>query len=149
MRRRCQETSHLTSVPTFCSDHKIRAKHSQVSGTEGQWTSGQGSSAEPESIQGVCCSGPVGRAGPRIWTKPNRRGISLVFPDRPDLLTLLVYMQDVRAAVSSSEDTGDLTAPSFFQRTTSKKHAKIQIFTKTRHKKLLETQTFSSNATIE
>lgn len=140
MRRRCQETSHLTSVPTFCSDHRIRASHSQVSGTE-EWKSGQGSSAEPDMIQVICCSGPVGRAGPRgrqsagLELNHHRCGISLVSPDRRDLLTLLVYVQDVRAALSSSEDTGDLTAPSFFQRTTSKKHANIQIFNRMHHKK--------------
>lgn len=153
MRRRCQETSHLTSVPTFCPDHRIRASHSQDSGTE-EWKSGQASSAEPDMIQVICCCGPVGRAGPRsrqsgLGLNHHRGGISLVSPDRRDLLTLLVYVQDERAALSSSEDTGDLTAPSFFQRTTSKKHANTQVFTKMHHKKLLETLTFSSNATIE
>lgn len=100
---------------------------------------------------------PLRPGGPRgsqeqesgLGLKHHRCGISLVSPDRRDLLTLLVYVQDTRAALSSEEDAGDLTAPSFFQRTTSKKHANIQIFTKMHHKKLLETLISSSNATIE
>lgn len=153
MRRRCQETNHLTSVLTFCSDHKFRASRSQVSGTE-EWKSGRGPSTEPDMIQVICCSGPVGRADRRsrqsgLGLNHHRRGISLVSPDRGDLLTLLVYVHVARAALSSSEDTGDLTAPSFFKRSTSKKHANIQIFTKMHHKKLPETPTSSSNVTVE
>lgn len=60
--------------------------------------------------------GLVGRVGHVIrWSglQLNQRGelISLVSPDRRDLLTLLAYVQDIGAAPSSSKDTGDLTAP--------------------------------------
>lgn len=61
-----------------------------------------------------------------------RHGISLLSPDRRDLLTPLVYVQDVGAASSSSKDTG-IEQHRFFENTPCKKRVKTPIFTKMSH----------------
>lgn len=58
----------------------------------------------------------------------HRHWISLYFPDCCDLLTLRVYVRDVKAAPSSPEDTGKLTPPQVFRTKHLVEMEKLYIF---------------------
>lgn len=132
----CQETSRLLLTTQWHSELVTRRDASwvQLSSTEGwkqQWLTDANARIVIQktalrwleaiiNVHSVLWPFKMSRAGHAVlWAglqqNRYRHRISLLSPDRGDLLTPRVYMQDARATPTSPEDTVELMPPHIFK----------------------------------